>query len=234
MNKFKHTALAALFGMSVVTSMGALAAGTPMTSDRMAAKEMTDGREALMESGLKGQDVATIRKKLSDMGYQITAVNDLDKDYVEYEVVKGKHSYEVQVDLDTATRRATKVDVTTNLWRADSTKAALKGAPFTTMNTKDFSDRTYMKAWTDEKDMLEKTLGTGHEGPYYKTKLAQLGYKVSAVNDSDKDYLEVEVVKGRNSYEVQVDIDEKTGKSTKVDVTSNLWEAEGTEKAKAK
>jgi hypothetical protein len=58
-----------------------------------------------------------------------------------------------------------------------------------------------------------------------------MGYKVTAVNDRDKDYVEYEIVKGENSYEVQIDLDPRTGMSRKVDVTSNLWEAEATDKA---
>ena len=62
------------------------------------------------------------------------ANNDAQADYMEYAVVKGNSSAEVQIDLDNTTKMATKVDVASNLWRADSMKAALKkGQPFTAM-----------------------------------------------------------------------------------------------------
>jgi hypothetical protein len=199
-------------------------------SDRAVAKDLTAEREALQQSLLKGQSIDQLKAKLAAMGYQITHVNDADKDYVEYEVVKGQHSYEVQVDLD-ADARSKKVDIAPNLWRAEATKAALRGQKYTLAPGSDSSDRAHMKAWTDEKDALEKALGTGHDAAYYKTQLAHLGYRITATNDVKKDYLEYEVVKGKNSYEVQIDLDGK-GLAKKVDVTTNVWEADSTEKAK--
>ena len=57
-------------------------------------------------------------------GYKVTAVNDREKDYVEYEIAKGDNSYEVQIDLDPATQTAKKIDVTSNLWEAEATDRA--------------------------------------------------------------------------------------------------------------
>ena len=64
--------------------------------------------------------------QLKAMGFDVTSVNDKDKDYVEVEVVKGTHSYEVQIDVDDKTGKAEKIDVTTNLWETEATEAALK------------------------------------------------------------------------------------------------------------
>jgi hypothetical protein len=47
------------------------------------------------------------------LGWQITSVNYDKPDYVEYEIVKGGNSYEVQIDFEKNSRKATKVDVTT-------------------------------------------------------------------------------------------------------------------------
>ena len=44
------------------------------------------------------------------------------------------------------------------------------------------------------------------------------------------DYAEYEVVKGSDSYEVQIDFD-KGGKARKVDVAANVWKADATERA---
>jgi hypothetical protein len=38
----------------------------------------------------------------------------------------GDDSYEVQIDTDKTSKKATKVDVTTNAWKTDATKKALK------------------------------------------------------------------------------------------------------------
>jgi hypothetical protein len=53
-------------------------------------------------------------------------VNYDKPDYVEYEVVKGDQSYEVQIDLDKNSGRAKKIDVTTNMWQAEATERALE------------------------------------------------------------------------------------------------------------
>lgn len=41
-------------------------------------------------------------------------------------MVKGDQTYEVRLKFDGA-GKATKVDVTTNMWRSDATKSAMKG-----------------------------------------------------------------------------------------------------------
>jgi len=43
--------------------------------------------------------------------------------------------------------------------------------------------------------------------------------------------MEYEVVMGKNSYEVQLNMDERTGKVKEVEVSSNLWHADATERA---
>lgn len=88
------------------------------------------------------------------------------------------------------------------------------------------------KLSADEKARLEQALGTGQDRNYYRPALEKMGYTVTSVNDSDANHLEMEVVKGDYSYEVKVDFDKTSRKSTKVDVAANLWETEATEKAK--
>ena len=69
----------------------------------------------------------------------------------------------------------------------------------------------------------------GHEKGYYSQQLKSMGYQVTSVNDSEKDYVEYEVVKGSDSYEVQVDF--ANGKAKEIDVTTNVWQSEATERA---
>jgi len=200
-------------------------------SDRANMKTTSADRKALQDSLKKGQTVASIKDKLASMGWKITAANEAEANYMEYEVVKGNTSAEVQIELDKATKMATKVEVASNLWRADSTKAALKGQTYTMVSSGDYSDRRYMKAWSGEKDMLEKALGKGQTPDFYRKTLADMGYQVTSTNDREKDYVEYEVVKGRNSYEVQIDMDASTGRAKGVDVTTNMWESDATERA---
>jgi hypothetical protein len=112
---------------------------------------------------------------------------------------------------------------------ATATKSRSTSTP--TASGRDASDRIYMKSWNDEKEMLEKTLAVGQPKDFYKTKLTQMGYQVTSTNESERDHLEYEVVKGRNSYEVQLSMDDKTGRVNKVDVTTNMWESQATERA---
>jgi uncharacterized protein YmfQ (DUF2313 family) len=184
-----------------------------------------------------GHDKAYYRQSLEKMGYAITAKNYDQPDYLEYEVVKNGDSYEVQVDFENGKSDA--IDVTVNMWRADSTVAALRDKDYKyayptalTAAAERVSDRARGKLWADEKDKLENALGIGHERGYYRPALEKLGYRVTSVNDNDTDHLEMEIVKGDQSYEVMVDFDTATKKSTEVDVETNIWEAERTEKVK--
>jgi hypothetical protein len=152
-------------------------------------------------------------------------------------VVKGKRSYEVQIDFDKGSARATEVDVTANMWRADSTKRMLDDANYKPAALRAdpdsrFSDRRYMRAWTDEKERLEKALAPNQTVAAYKNTVERMGYKITAVNDRESDYVEYEILKGDNSYEVQIDLDPKTRMGKEIDIASNVWDAKGTERAK--
>jgi hypothetical protein len=202
------------------------------SSDRRLSKDAQSQRAELQRALKSGQTPTEMRNTLKSMGYQLTAINDSDKDHVEFEVVKGRSSHEVQVDLDADGQRAKKVEIAPNLWRASTTKQALDGQLVATpASGRDASDRLYMKSWNDEKDMLEQTLAVGQPKDFYKTKLTQMGYQVTSTNDAERDHLEYEVVKGRNSYEVQLSMDGKSGRVDKVDVTTNVWESDATERA---
>jgi hypothetical protein len=215
------------------TATTAPAERAPMdSSDRRMSKDAQSQRAELQNALKSGQTPTEMRNKLKSMGYQVTAVNDTEKDYVEFEVVKGRSSHEIQVDLDNNGQRAEKVDVAPNLWRATTTKAALDGRMVAVpASGRDASDRLYMKSWNDEKEMLEQTLAVGQPQDFYKTKLTQMGYQVTSTNEAERDYLEYEVVKGRNSYEVQLSLDDQTGRVDEVDVTTNVWESDATERA---
>lgn len=63
-------------------------------------------------------------KLLEQNGYRVSSINADKPEYIEYEIVKGDHSCEVQVDLDPKTKTTKKVDVTTNVWKAKSSERA--------------------------------------------------------------------------------------------------------------
>lgn len=219
------------------TNAPAVAPSDRMLPNRDRREAMKGEKDQLEEKLRAGQNRADYAKILESNGYRIATINADKKDYLEYEAVKGDHSYEVQLDFDKGAAKATKIDVATNLWRADATKRMMNDAdykhagPLVADKDSRYSDRRYMKAWTDEKGRLEKALPPNLKLADYKSKIEQRGYKITSVNDREKDYVEYEIAKGKNSYEVQIDIDPKTGLGNKIDVTSNLWEDKATDKA---
>ena len=58
-----------------------------------------------------------------------------------------------------------------------------------------------------------------------------MGWTITAVNKDKPDYAEWEIVKGDQSYEVQLNFDKASHKANKIDVTTNMWQAEATERA---
>lgn len=199
-----------------------------------AMKGETDALEQKLGAARNRSDYAQI---IESNGYRISAINSDKPDYLEYEIVKGDHSYEVQLDFKKGSTKAEKIDVTNNMWRADSTKAMLKDAnyrsatPLVADHDSRYSDRRYMKSWSSEKDQLEKALPANMKVADYKPKLEKMGYKITSMNDREKDYVEYEIVKGDNSYEVQIDVDPKTLVAKSVDVDSNLWRTDATKRA---
>lgn len=196
------------------------------------------GDEEKLEQALKtGEEKAFYRRALEKMGWHITSVNYDKPDYLEYEIVKGDQSFEVQIDVDKNSHKATKVDVTTNAWKTDATEQALKSGKKvdypkkTTANPERFSDRDRMKSSKDDKEKLEQALKTGEEKAFYRRELEKMGWKITSVNYDKPDYVEFEIVKNNNSYEVQIDIDKNSHKATKVDVATNAWKTDATKNA---
>ena len=88
-----------------------------------------------------------------------------------------------------------------------------------------------MRKTYEDDEKLEKTLKTGETKDFYRKQLEQMGYKVTSVNADRPDYVEYEIVKGNDTYEVQIDFDKNSGKAAKVDVATNIWQAEATDKS---
>ena len=109
--------------------------------------------------------------------------------------------------------------------------AAERAAAPPPSDTVPHSDRDQMKATSGDKDALEKALKVGQGKDFYRQELQKMGYVITSVNHDKADYLEYEIVKGTDSYEVQIDFDSKTAKAKKVDVTANAWKHEATERA---
>ena len=245
--KRRNPYLAALIAGTMAISGTALAADKaappPPSGDSLPYSDRdqmkaTSGEKDSLEKALKvGQNKDAYRQQLEKMGYHITSVNYDKPDYLEYEVVKGRHSFEVQIDMDEKTKMGKKIDVTTNAWKTDATERALKDPTAkveypkgTTENATRYSDRDRSKTYRSEKDRMEKAMKLGEGKDFYKQEIEKMGYKITSVNKDKADYVEYEVVKGTDTYEVQIDFD-KGGKAKKVDVTANTWKADATERA---
>ncbi len=222
------------------TTVAATTNNTAVPADTRRTTDAANDEKSLLQRNLQAvQTRADYAKVLESNGYRISAMNADKPDYLEYEVVKNNNSYEVQLDFDKGAAKASKIDVTSNMWRAESTKKMMKDVQYKhpTALTADadgrYSDRKYMKAWTDEKERLEKTLAPNQPLAAYKSSLEKMGYKITSVNDRDAGHVEYEIVKGDNSYEVQIDLDPNTKLGKEIDVTTNVWDAEGTDRAKA-
>lgn len=230
--------------VSIPTTISVLAAADNMKtatnpsdfSDRERMKSSTDEKNQLEQTLKTGEERDFYRRELDKMGWQITAVNYDKPDYLEYEIVKGPSTYEVQVSFDKNSHKANKVDVAWNMWKAESTEKALKGEKVdypkrTTTNPSRYSERDMIKSSKNEKTRLEHALKTGEEGAFYRRELEKMGWQITSVNYDKPDYVEYEVVKGSSTYEVQIDLDKNSRKANKVNVAYNLWKAETTNKA---
>jgi hypothetical protein len=225
---------------SIETASAADSKVTPMPemySDRDRAKAMKSEEDKLEQALKTGEEKSFYRREVEKAGWQITSVNYDKSDYLEYEIVKGKDTFEVQIDFDKNSHKASKVDVTTNIWKTDATKQTLrsnKKVPYpskTTANPERFSDRDRMKVSKNEKEKLAQVLKTGEEKEFYRRELGKMNWKITSVNYDTPEYAEYEIVKGDTSYEVQINFDRNSHKATKVDVAYNAWQTDATDSA---
>lgn len=79
-----------------------------------------------------------------------------------------------------------------------------------------------MNSANDEKTRLESVLSTAQSREDYPKLLKQEGFEIAAVNDDKPKYVEYEVVKGKQTYEVRMEFDEGAPKAKKIDVASNM------------
>lgn len=208
---------------------------SPRYSERARKSEWERGKEELKRALKAGEDRDFYRKELDKLGYQITAINYDKPDYVEYEVVKGDQTWEIQLGLDKNGRKVTKVDVSSNMWQAETTDQILKGKKVSKKDSPKgnarYSDRDRKGKWEKGKEELVRSLKVGEERDFYRKELEKKGYQITSVNSDKPEYAEYEIVKGDQTFEVQIDFDKNSRKATKVDVDTNVWKAEATEKA---
>jgi hypothetical protein len=228
----------------MLTVVGVLALAAPLTVNaenvRSDDEQWNRGQAELQKNLPPGMAADAYQKKLKDLGYQVTATNYNTDDYLEYEVVKGDQTWEVQIDMNEDTRKATSVDIAQNVWRTDATENALNRSDMrahrddtgsesrrrVAMRNNQYSDRD--RASTDQLIRELEAMPIGRDKQFYKDTLRKEGYEITKVNKDDTDELNLEAVKKGNSVQMNIDFDEDNGRSTEIDA-STLWaEAEAT------
>lgn len=79
-----------------------------------------------------------------------------------------------------------------------------------------YSDRDRSKNARNEEDKLERALKTGESKDFYRRELEKMGWQITSVNYDKPDYVEYEIVKGDDSYEVQIDLDKNRDRKSVV------------------
>lgn len=225
---------------------GTLALTVPVTAGADDDDERWNQGQAQLQKHLPpGQPADSYSKKIEELGYRITATNYNNPDYLEYELVRGDQTWEVQIDVDDDTNRATKVDIAQNVWKTEATDQMLEQRErmaarddstyderrrAVAARNNEYSDRD--RSTTDQMVKELEALPIGHDKQYYKDTLRKRGYEISRVNKDDDDELDLEAVKNGHSVEMDIDFDEDNGRSTEIDA-STLWaESESTTKAR--
>lgn len=227
---------------------GTLGAAVPLTSSAQitGSAQWNQGQAELQKQLPPGMTADGYKGKLKQLGYKITSINYNNSDYLEYEVVRGDQTWEVQIDVDEDTGKATQIDIAQNVWKTDATTAALQedlsrtaatetgvasDDPTTTRRTMNMRNNPYSDRDRSTTDQLVRELDTlpvGHNKEFYKNKLRQRGYEITKVNKDDSDEMNVEAVKDGNSVQLDISFDEDTAQSTEIEA-STLWaESEST------
>ena len=206
-------------------------------SDRQQMPGYAREKQALQESLEVVSTVDLLNRAIADRGYLVTAINEQSGDRVEYEIAKANRSYEIAAELATS-GAVSSVFVSSNIYPALSTRKALADNNYRVdalIYDKStgalYSDSRYLKAWNSDKEMLRDRLTKGMALSDYESQLSALGYKITSINDLEEDYVEFEVVKGDQSYEVQLDLVEGGRMVSNVEIDSNIWKSEATEEA---
>ena len=209
---------------------GAVLLTVPLTVSAASDSEAwNQGQAELQKQLAPGAPASEYRKKIEDLGYKITSTNYNNEDYLEYELVKGNQTWEVQIDVDDKTNKATEVKTVTNMWKTDATEHALGRnvvADNKPMYRNPYSERDRVSVSRLIKEIESWPVDQNKQ--FYKDALAKNGYEITRINNDEKDMLSLEAVKGANSVELNVAFNEKTGKSTSIDADSMWVESEAT------
>ena len=192
--------------------------GTPgqrRSSDRDRTARMVKRLAALPT----GKDKRFYRNALKRQGYTITTINTNSSEELDLEAIKNGKGIALTVQFEEDSGKSTAVDASPLWWASSATQAALDDAD--------------MSAWQREQAKLQRKLKPGQHRRFYANALRGMGYQLTSVNYQEFTYLEYEVVKGDQTFEIQIDIDRDSEEATNVTVTNNWWQADTTQRALA-
>lgn len=208
--------------------LGALTLVAPSVS-AAGSRTWSQGENLLEQHLQPGQSLSDYRRMLKDLGYTITTLNYKTPDYVEYEVVKDDRSYEVQMDLDEDTGKATNIDITPNIWQTESTEAALdqpdsaQTEQMASLDDPDYvmvitpvyvataQDRTKMGRMVQELENLP----VGKDRQFYRRTLERQGYQIKD-SATKGNRTQLSVKKDDMNALLNVRFDDETGESTQI------------------
>src|SRR5215475_10063617 len=192
MNTFLNkTKWAVYLAGTLALTVPALAGAATDSSERW-----HQGQADLQKNLPPGQPADVYHNKIEEMGYKITSTNYNNPDYMEYEIVKGDQTWEIQIDVDDSTHRATKVEVATNMWKTDATKEEMEreksmaGYDSTSSESRrvaarnnQYSDRD--RSTTDQLVRELEGLPVGRNKQFYKDALRKRGYDIARVDEDE-------------------------------------------------
>lgn len=191
------------------------------------------GEDRLDQRLQPGQSPAAYREQLRELGYKVTAVNYNTPDYVEYEVVKGDRTYEVQIDVDDDTGLATEIDIAANVWKTDVTQAALNAPEsiaslndpnyimvITPIYTVDTRERTALEKMVRDLEQIP----AGESKGSYRNALQERGYQVMDKTKKNN-RTQFRVSKDGREALVHVRFNAETGKAEQVNAFPLLLNA---------
>jgi hypothetical protein len=170
------------------------------------------------------------------LGFMVTSVNYDDSTYFEYEVVKGDESYEVQINIDPTTNRATDVNVENNLWQSDFTEWVLDNPRRAAQLSRDDPDylmviaRSYRSSDRDRSQLQQmvrnlEQLPVGRTEQFYRNAITDRGYRILKRDIDDAGATQWHLSKKGRTVALTVYFDPDTAQSTGLRAYPLWWEA---------
>jgi hypothetical protein len=207
----KHLPLAVTFGATVLFSAPFITATTAHVEDqetRTPAGARESNRHALLQRHLwrlqeqlpVGHTESFYRDRLADHGWRITAVNQDEPMYIEYEIVRGDLTAEVQMKLDRETDQTIQVAVLENPIMREATEMELARNQYMTRLADTEGEGVETTPWWDTREEDRPPARRSYsESGHHKSKQEMVsGHAYHPF--SDRDRVRMERMAGRGDF----------------------------------